>query len=274
MNCKERETLVQKCREIRRLTIESIASLGFGHVGGSLSIVEALVVLYYKHMNIQVDQPDKADRDRFILSKGHSGPALYAVLADKGYFAKEHLLTLNKPETILPSHCDMNSTPGVDMTTGSLGQGFSCAVGLAIGAKMKHYDSKIYVAIGDGESQEGQIWEAAMLAGAKKLDNLIAFLDYNKMQLDGLCADVVEVAPLDKKWEAFQWNVISVEDGNDVAQIDSAIEKAKECRGKPTMIILNTIKGLGASFAIRAGYGNHSMPVTQEMLQEALQELA
>lgn len=272
-NC-EKERLVQKCHQIRRMTLESIASLGVGHVGGSLSIIETLVILYYKEMNIDVQNPRKENRDRFVLSKGHSGPALYAVLADLGYFDKSHLLTLNRPETILPSHCDMNRTPGVDMTTGSLGQGFSCAVGLALGARMKGYDSTIYAMVGDGESQEGQIWEAAMLAGAQRLDNLIAFTDYNKLQLDGPCSEIVEVAPLDKKWESFNWNVIVVQNGNDVEEVDRAILKAKNTRGKPSMIILNTTKGCGVSFALRAGCGNHSMAVTPEMLQEALLELS
>ena len=264
MKKEEKERLNRKCKESRKLTIESIASLGVGHVGGSLSIIETLVVLYYKEMKIDPCHPQLEGRDRFVLSKGHSGPALYAVLSDLGYFDKSHLLTLNKPETILPSHCDMNRTPGVDMTTGSLGQGFSCAVGLAT----------IYAMIGDGESQEGQIWEAAMLAGVQKLDNLIAFTDYNKLQLDGPCSEIVDVAPLDKKWEAFRWNVINVENGNDVEEIDEAVLCAKACKTAPSMIILHTKKGYGVSFAEKAGPGNHSMAVTPEMLHQALQELA
>lgn len=274
MQKEEKEQLNKKCKEIRKLTLESIASLGTGHVGGSLSIVETLVVLYYREMKIDPRQPRMEGRDRFVLSKGHSGPALYAVLSDLGYFDKSHLLTLNKPETILPSHCDMNRTPGVDMTTGSLGQGFSCAVGLALGSRMRGDGATIYAMLGDGESQEGQIWEAAMLAGAQKLNNLIAFTDYNKLQLDGPCSEIVDVAPLDKKWEAFRWNVINVENGNDVEQIDNAILQAKTCKTAPSMIILNTVKGYGVSFAEKAGTGNHSMAVTQDMLQQALQELA
>lgn len=274
MNQEEYVRLTQKCREIRRLTIECIASRGVGHVGGSLSMTEALVVLYYKVMHIDPKQPQMEGRDRFILSKGHAGPCLYSVLADLGYFDKKHLLTLNRPETILPSHCDMHSTPGVDMSTGSLGQGFSCAVGIALGSRMKGDGAYIYTMIGDGESQEGQIWEAAMFAGAQRLNNLIAFTDYNKMQLDGMLEDIVGLDPLAEKWRAFRWNVINVKDGNDVGQVYDAVMQAQQCIDRPTMILLNTVKGKGVSFAENAGFGNHSMNVTEAMLQQAQDELA
>lgn len=261
-----------KCNEIRKSILTEIGTLGVGHIGGSLSIVELLVMLYYKHMNIDPQNPKKEGRDRLIVSKGHSGPAVYAVLADKGYFPKDWLLTLNKAGTNLPSHCDMNRTPGIDMTTGSLGQGFSCAVGIAKASKLCVDGAKIYTIIGDGESQEGQIWEAAMFAAHQKLDNLIAFTDYNKLQLDGTIDEVCALEPLADKWKAFGWEVISVKNGNDTAEVDEAISKAKEST-KPTMIILNTVKGFGISFAEKAGTSNHSMPVTKEMFEEGMKEL-
>ena len=261
-----------KCNEIRKSILTEIGNLGVGHIGGSLSIVELLVVLYNNHMNIDPKNPQKEGRDRLIVSKGHSGPAVYAILADMGYFPKEWLMTLNQPGTNLPSHCDMNRTPGIDMTTGSLGQGFSCAVGIAKASKLRSDDATIYTIIGDGESQEGQIWEAAMFASHHKLDNLIAFTDYNKLQLDGPINEICEVMPLDKKWEAFGWDVITVPGGNNCDEIDSAVAKAKLC-GNPVMIILNTVKGRGVSFAEKAGASNHSMPITKEMFEEGMKEL-
>lgn len=263
-----------KCIDVRKNILTEIGTLGVGHIGGSLSIVETLVMLYYKHMNIDPTNPKKEGRDRLVVSKGHSGPAVYAVLAEKGYFPKSLLLTLNKPGTNLPSHCDMNRTVGVDMTTGSLGQGFSCAVGIAQASKIKKDNAKIYTIIGDGETQEGQIWEAAMYASAHKLDNLIAFTDYNKLQLDGTVDEICQIDPLDDKWKAFGWNVFVVEDGNDCEQVDKAIEYAKSINNKkPSMIILNTIKGCGVNFAIKAGKGNHSMNISQEMMLDGIKEL-
>ncbi|MDD3842912.1 MAG: thiamine pyrophosphate-dependent enzyme, partial [Candidatus Izemoplasmatales bacterium] len=189
------------------------------------------------------------------------------------YFDKSWLLTLNRPHTFLPSHCDMNRTPGVDMTTGSLGQGFSCAVGIAKASKIVKDHAKIYTIIGDGESQEGQIWEAAMFAGNAKLNNLIAFTDNNHAQIDGLTTDINCVEPLEKKWKAFGWNVIDVSNGNDPDQIDEAVIKAKTSRSKPTMILLNTIKGKGVSFIENAGYANHNMPLSKDQVDQALKEL-
>lgn len=261
-----------KCIEIRKKILTTIGTLGVGHIGGSLSIVELLVVLYEKHMNIDPKNPKMEGRDRLIVSKGHSGPAVYSVLSDKGYFEQSWLLTLNQPGTNLPSHCDMNKTPGIDMTTGSLGQGFSCAMGIAKASKIKKDGATIYTIIGDGESQEGQIWEAAMFAAQQKLDNIIAFTDYNKLQLDGPISDICDIAPLDEKWRAFGWNVLVVENGNDCDEIDMAILEAKKS-DKPSMIILNTIKGKGISFAENAGAANHSMPIDSEMFQKGLQEL-
>lgn len=264
--------LKEKCIEIRKSILTEIGTLGVGHLGGSLSIVELLVTLYNNHMNIDPKDPKKEGRDRLVVSKGHSGPAVYAVLADLGYFPKDWLLTLNKPGTNLPSHCDMNRTPGIDMTTGSLGQGFSCAVGIALASKLKSDGAKIYTIIGDGETQEGQIWEAAMFASHKNLNNLIAFTDYNKLQLDGEVKDICGIEPLDKKWEAFGWNVWTVDDGNDCEKINEAILEAKNS-DKPAMIILNTVKGSGIKFAEDAGVSNHSMNVSKEMFEKGMQEL-
>ena len=273
MNHSEVDFLTDKSRQIRRLTMDSIGKLGVGHVGGCLSVVEALVVLYYKEMKVDPQNPDLAGRDRLVLSKGHAGPALYAVLADKGYFDVCLLDTLNKPETTLPSHCDMQKTRGIDMTAGSLGQGFSCAAGMAKGSKIKKDTATIYAIVGDGESQEGQIWEAAMFASQQKLNNLIAFTDYNKLQIGGSIQEIMELEPLDLKWQAFGWNVIAVKDGHDVEAIAAAIEEAKKSAEKPTMIILHTIKGKGVKFVEDAGAGNHNMPVSEEQRIQALKEL-
>ena len=261
-----------KCNEIRKLILKTIGTLGVGHIGGSLSMVELLVVLYEKHMKIDPKNPNMPGRDRLIVSKGHSGPAVYSMLASKGYFSEDWLLTLNKPGTNLPSHCDMNRTPGIDMTTGSLGQGFSCAMGIAKASKIKNDGATIYTIIGDGETQEGQIWEAAMFASQHKLDNVIAFTDYNKLQLDGPVSEICDIAPLDEKWRSFGWNVIVVNDGHNCKEIDAAISLAK-FSDKPSMIILNTIKGKGISFAENAGTGNHSMTITTEMMNQGLAEL-
>lgn len=258
---------------IREDIVKTIGTLGVGHIGGCLSVVETLALLYFKHMNIDPTHPKMEGRDRLVVSKGHAGPAVYATLANRGYFSREELCTLNLSGTKLPSHCDMNKTIGVDMTAGSLGQGFSCAVGIALGSKLRKDNATIYAIVGDGESQEGQIWEAGMFASAKGLDNLIAFTDYNKMQIDGMVDEVCSLSPLDKKWEAFGFSVINVEDGNDLDQVDKAITLAKTLKGKPKMIILNTVKGKGAAFAEKAGVGSHSMSVTKEMMETAIEEI-
>lgn len=260
------------CKEIRRLTVECIGSIGSGHIGGSMSIVEVLKVLYFDKMNIDPKNPKMEGRDRLVVSKGHAGPAVYATLALKGFFPKDWLYTLNKFGTNLPSHCDMNKTPGIDMTAGSLGQGFSCAVGIALGSKIKKDGATIYAIVGDGESQEGQIWEAGMLAASRKLDNLIAFTDKNNMQIDGNTDDVNSLGNLEAKWRAFGWYVQSI-DGHDCDAIAKAIDNAKAKKGKPSMIILNTIKGNGISFAVAAGYKCHSMTMNKENVEAALAEL-
>ena len=259
-------------RDIRCDILRCIGHLGVGHIGGCLSVAELLAVLYFEAMNIDPAQPKKAGRDRFICSKGHAGPAVYAALANRGYFDKAELLTLNQGGTNLPSHCDMNRTPGIDMTAGSLGQGFSCAVGIALGSKLEEDGATIYALIGDGESQEGQIWEAGMFAAAKKLDNLIAFTDYNKLQIDDEVAKVNDIAPLAEKWAAFGWNVIDVEDGNDVEQVSEAVRHAKLGigGGRPTMVILNTKKGCGVKWIEDLGAGNHNCKITEEQAEEAI----
>ncbi len=263
--------LIQLCKDIRIDTLKCIASIGVGHVGGALSVVEILGSLYYKHMNVDPSNPKMEGRDRLVVSKGHAGPAVYATLANKGYFPKSELLTLNQSGTNLPSHCDMNRTIGIDMTTGSLGQGFSCAMGVAYGAKIAKDGAYVYTIIGDGESQEGQIWEAAMFASQYKLNNVIAFTDYNKMQIDGTTDEVNSLEPLDAKWRSFGWNVLVI-DGHSFEEIDNAIANAKTS-DKPTMIIAKTIKGKGVSFVESKGYGNHNMPFGADELALAIEEI-
>lgn len=260
------------CKQIRRMTLECIGSIGSGHIGGSMSIVELLRVLYFDKMNVDPKNPKMEGRDRLIVSKGHAGPAVYATLALKGFFPKEWLYTLNRFGTNLPSHCDMNKTPGVDMTAGSLGQGFSCAVGVAIGSKLKKDGATIYAIVGDGESQEGQIWEAAMLGAQKKLDNLIAFTDKNNMQLDGYTDDINSLGDLKAKWRAFGWYTQEI-DGHDCEAISTAIDRAKAKKGQPSMIILDTVKGKGISFVESAGFKCHSMSMPKENVEAALAEL-
>ena len=260
-------------REIRILTVKCIASLGSGHIGGSMSIVDVLTALYYNEMNVDPKNPLMEGRDRLVVSKGHAGPSVYATLAHKGYFPESELYTLNKYGTNLPSHCDMNKTPGVDMTTGSLGQGISCAIGLALGSKIKNDNATIYAIIGDGESQEGQVWEAAFFASHKKLDNLIVFLDYNKMQLDGTLEEVNDSGNMYDKFKSFGFDTYSI-DGHNIDEIIATIEKAKTVKGMPHMIVLNTIKGKGVSFAEAAKANSHSMPVSKEALEEAIKELS
>lgn len=267
--------LKEICKDIRCDILTSIGHLGVGHIGGCLSIVEALAVLYFEEMNIDPANPKMPGRDRLICSKGHAGPAVYSALANRGFFPKSDLLTLNQGGTHLPSHCDMRLTTGIDMSTGSLGQGFSCATGIALGSKLENDGATIYSIIGDGESQEGQIWEAAMFAAAKNLDNFIGITDYNKLQIDGPVAEINDVAPLAEKWSAFGWNVVEVEDGNDVEQVSAAIKKAKAYRGSghPTMVILNTKKGCGVKWIEDLGAGNHNTNVNEEQAAAAIEEI-
>ena len=264
----EYRELEKKAGEIRRLTVDEIGTLGNGHIGGALSLSTVLACLYFRVMRVDAQNPQWEERDRLVLSKGHGGPALYAALAMRGFFPMSELKTLNRPDTNLPSHCDRLRTPGIDMTTGSLGQGFSVAVGMALGARMKKLPGYIYTIIGDGESQKGQIWEAAMLAGSRHLDNLIAFTEYNKMQLDGYIEDVNGLYPLEDKWRAFGWEVLSV-DGHDCRAICHAIDTAQKIKQRPTMILLDTIKGKGCYFAENL-VASHNMNVTPEMRDEAI----
>lgn len=264
MDKKELDFLTAKARQLRDDAIETIGTFGVGHIGGVMSVMDALTVIYYsKAKNIDPKNPKNPDRDRIVMSKGHAGPAMYATLADLGFFPKEWLHTLNKGGTNLPSHCDRTKTPGIDMTAGSLGQGISAAVGMALGAKMDKKDITVYCFIGDGESQEGQVWEASMFAAAQKLNNFILLLDYNKMQLDGPVASINDLAPAADKWKAFGFYVQDI-DGHDIEAIANAIDNAKAQKEKPNMIILNTKKGKGASFA-EAAANCHSMTITEEM---------
>ncbi len=269
MDATTKGSLKAKALEIRKMTIDTIGYLGVGHVGGAMSIIEVLTLLYYRHMHIDPADPAKADRDRLVLSKGHAGPALYSVLADKGFFPREWLHTLNQGGTRLPSHCDMNRTPGIDMTTGSLGQGLSAAVGLALANRLDDRQRHVYCIIGDGESNEGQIWEAAMAAAHYRLGHLIGFTDYNKMQIDGITRQIMSIDDINAKWVAFNWHVQRV-DGHDLAALDAAIDAAKAETGRPSMIIMDTIKGKGAAFA-EGKISSHNMPLDY---QTALQAIA
>ena len=271
MNQEKKQDLQEKARLVRIETLKSIGHLGVGHVGGAMSIVEVLTYLYYAEMKVDPEKPRLEDRDRLVLSKGHAGPALYSVLAMKGFFPMDWLLTLNEGGTNLPSHCDRNRTPGIDMTTGSLGQGLSAAVGIALATRYQKRGNRVFAIIGDGESQEGQNWEAAMSAAQFKLGSLIAFTDYNKMQIDGMTGDIMDLEGLKAKWESFGWHTQQV-DGHDFDAIEEAVAAAKEQADKPSMIILDTIKGRGCSFA-EGKLGSHNMPVTPEDLKEALAAL-
>ena len=273
MNSVQSTDLAAVAKQIRYYTTDEIATLGVGHIGGSLSIADLLAVLYFSEMNVDPQNPNMEDRDRLVLSKGHAGPVLYATLALKGYFPVEMLHTLNLPGTNLPSHCDMLKTPGVDMTAGSLGQGISCAVGMAKAAKIQNKDLYVYCIIGDGESQEGQVWEAAMAAAHFKLDNLIVFLDYNRMQIDGTTDDIMSIDNPAERFKSFGSNVYDI-DGHDIDAIKDSIKKAKENKGSPTMVVMRTVKGKGVSFVEQAKVACHSMTFTEEQKQAALQELA
>jgi len=242
-----------------------------GHPGGSLSAAEILTYLYFKEMNIDPKDPQKRDRDRFVLSKGHAAPVLYAVLANRGYFEKSELMKLRKIDSMLQGHPDMKGTPGVDMSTGSLGQGLSAANGMALAGKLDNLDYRVFVLIGDGELQEGQIWEAAMTAAHYKLDNVTAFIDHNHLQIDGFNDEVMTVEPVDKKWEAFGWNVVKI-DGHSLEDIESAIEAAKLVKGKPTMIIAETVKGKGVSYMENQA-GWHGVTPNEEQAKLAMCEL-
>jgi transketolase len=264
---KQIENLNEFSKKIRRNTIHCIAHLGVGHIGGSLSIVDLLALLYDVEMNVDPNNQKKEDRDMLVISKGHAGPALYSTLSMKGFFPISWLDTLNKGGTNLPSHCDRVRTPGVDMSTGSLGQGLSAACGMALGNKKKGLDNYTYAIIGDGESQEGQNWEAAMFAPQYNLNHLIAFTDYNKLQIDGTTDEVMSLRNLEEKWNAFGWNVLRCS-GHDFSAMHDCIQMAKQEHKRPTMIVIDTIKGKGMRiFENQAS--NHNAPVTLEQAIEA-----
>jgi len=257
--------------KIRIETLKELGYLGFGHIGGAMSIVELLAVLYGKVMRYDPKNPKWEDRDWFVMSKGHAGPSLYATLALKGFFPMEWLKTLNRGGTDLPSHADRNHTPGIDMSTGSLGQGISMGIGIALGHKMDNKENYVYVLLGDGECQEGQVWEGALFAGNAGLDNLIVFIDYNKQQLDGYIDNINPLGDLRKKWEEFGWHAQDV-DGHNVMQIHEAIQRAKETKGKSSVIVLHTIKGKGCTFAEGIEL-NHHMKFNEEQINDAISAL-
>ena len=258
-------------RNIRKDIVTMIHGSKSGHPGGSLSAVEILTALYFDEMNIDPENPKKEDRDRFVLSKGHAAPVLYATLKEKGYFNKNELLSLRKVGAMLQGHPDMKGTPGVEMSTGSLGQGFSVACGMAMASKLDNAPWRVYALLGDGEVQEGLIWEAAMSAAHYKLDNMVAFLDYNGLQIDGEVEKVMNIGPIVDKFKSFGWNVIEI-DGHDFDQIFAALDMAKETVGKPTMIVAKTIKGKGVSF-MENNAGWHGNAPSDNDLEIALSEL-
>ena len=240
--------LQKTANEIRKGIVTAVHSAKAGHPGGSLSATELFTYLYFEEMNIDPKEPKKADRDRFVLSKGHTAPGLYSTLAHRGYFPVEDLKTLRHIGSYLQGHPDMKHIPGVDMSSGSLGQGISAAVGMALSSKLSNEDYRVYTLLGDGEIQEGQVWEAAMFAGHRKLDNLTVIVDNNGLQIDGKIEDVCSPYPIDKKFEAFNFHVINVEDGNDFDQLKAAFDEAKATKGMPTAIVMKTVKGKGVSF--------------------------
>ncbi|NIM05219.1 MAG: transketolase [Armatimonadetes bacterium] len=263
--------LQERARQIRRDIIMMLAEAGSGHPGGSLSAADIVACLYFHIMRHDPARPDWPERDRFVLSKGHACPVLYAALAEAGYFPKEQLMSLRKLGSPLQGHPDMCKVPGVEMTTGSLGQGLATGVGMALAAKLDKSPRRIFVMIGDGESQEGQIWEASMAAAHYKLDNLTAILDFNGLQIDGPNAEVMAVQPVADKWKAFGWNVVEI-DGHDIPQILHALSPDRKAAGKPTMIIAHTVKGKGVSF-MEGVVDFHGKAPNKEQAEKALAEL-
>ena len=263
--------LMKTANEIRKGIVTSLHSAKAGHPGGSLSATEIFTYLYFEEMNVDPKDPKKADRDRFVLSKGHTAPGLYSTLAQKGFFPKEDLVTLRHTGSYLQGHPDMKHIPGVDMSSGSLGQGISAAVGMAIAGKLDNADYRVYTLLGDGEIQEGQVWEASMLAAHRKLDNLVVIVDNNNLQIDGEITEVNSPYPIDKKFEAFNFHVINI-DGNDFDQIDAAFKEAKTVKGQPTAIIAKTVKGKGVSF-MENQVGWHGKAPNDEEYKIAMEEL-
>ena len=263
--------LMKTANEVRKGIVTAVHSAKSGHPGGSLSAADIYTYLYFEEMNIDPKDPKKADRDRFVLSKGHTAPGYYSTLAHRGFFPVEDLTTLRKVGSYLQGHPDMKHIPGVDMSSGSLGQGISAAVGMAISAQLSDDDYRVYTLLGDGEIQEGQVWEASMLAGHRKLDNLVVIVDNNNLQIDGKITDVNSPYPIDKKFEAFNFHVINI-DGNDFDQIEAAFKEARETKGMPTAIIAKTIKGKGVSF-MEDQAGWHGKAPNDEQYAQAMEEL-
>ena len=263
--------LEKKANEVRQSIVTALHSAKSGHPGGSLSAADIMTYLYFEEMNVDPKNPKMADRDRFVLSKGHVAPALYSVLAHKGYFPVEDLVTLRHTGSYLQGHPDMKHIPGVDMSAGSLGQGLSCAVGMAQAGKMDDKDYQVYAMCGDGEIQEGQIWEAAMWAGAHHLDNLTVIVDNNNLQIDGTVEEVCSPYPIDKKFEAFNFHVINI-NGNDMEEIRNAFAEAKKVKGMPVAIIAKTVKGKGVSF-MENQVGWHGKAPNDEQYEQAMEEL-
>ena len=263
--------LMKTANEVRKGIVTAVHSAKSGHPGGSLSAADIYTYLYFEEMNIDPKDPKKADRDRFVLSKGHTAPGYYSTLAHRGFFPVEDLTTLRKVGSYLQGHPDMKHIPGVDMSSGSLGQGISAAVGMAISAKLSNDDYRVYTLLGDGEIQEGQVWEASMLAGHRKLDNLVVIVDNNNLQIDGKITDVNSPYPIDKKFEAFNFHVINI-DGNDFDQIEAAVKEARNTKGMPTAIIAKTIKGKGVSF-MEDQAGWHGKAPNDEQYAQAMEEL-
>ena len=263
--------LMKTANEIRKDIVTAVHSAKAGHPGGSLSAADIFTYLYFEELNIDPKDPKKADRDRFVLSKGHTAPGLYSALAERGYFPKEDLKTLRHTGSYLQGHPDMKHIPGVDMSSGSLGQGISAAVGMAIAGKLDNADYRVYTLLGDGEIQEGQVWEASMLAASHKLDNLVVIVDNNNLQIDGTIEEVNSPYPIDKKFEAFNFHVINI-DGNDFDQIDAAFKEAKKVKGQPTAIIAKTLKGKGVSF-MENQVGWHGKAPNDEQYAIAMEDL-
>lgn len=264
--------LQKTANEIRKGIVTAVHAAKAGHPGGSLSSADVYTYLYFEEMNIDPKDPKKADRDRFVLSKGHTAPGLYSTLANRGYFPVEDLKTLRQIGSHLQGHPCLQHTPGVDMSSGSLGQGISTAVGMAMSAKLSNDSYRVYTLLGDGEIQEGQVWEAAMFAGHRKLDNLVVIVDNNGLQIDGKIEDVCSPYPIDKKFEAFNFHVINVADGNDFDQLRAAFKEAKETKGMPTAIVLKTVKGKGVSYMENQA-GWHGKAPNDDEYAQAMEEL-
>ena len=267
------EELKKVANEVRKGIVTGVHAAKSGHPGGSLGAADIMTYLYFEEMNVDPADPRKADRDRFVLSKGHCAPGLYAVLAERGFFPKEDLETLRHIGSHLQGHPNMNDTPGIDMSTGSLGQGISAAVGMALAAKHWGDGYRVYTLLGDGECEEGQVWEAAMFAGNHALDNLVAVVDHNGLQIDGTIDEVNSAMPLADKFRAFKWHVIELADGNDMAQIEAAFAEAREVTGVPVAIIAETVKGKGVSF-MENQVGWHGKAPNDEQFEQAMAELA